>query len=136
VRAAALLAGGDTAAAAGAVAGLQQRDDLPLDVRVDAGLLSAACALTEGRTDGARWALDRALALAATERLRRPVVEPSPRPRPFLRDDRTLTERHAWLGAAVLGEQPARASAPRAGSAATGGTGGVGQPVVEALPAR
>jgi LuxR family maltose regulon positive regulatory protein len=66
-------------------------------------LLTAACALAEGRTAPAREALDHSLRLAAAERLRRPVMEAPPRLRRFLRRDRDLAERNAWLGAPVVG---------------------------------
>jgi LuxR family maltose regulon positive regulatory protein len=116
--AAAKLAGGEPAAAGATVATILRRADLPLDLRVEAWLLAATCELAEGRTEPARGTLDRALALAATERLRRPVIEASPRLRRFLRQERELTERHAWLGAAVVGTPPTRAAAaPTTGSA-------------------
>jgi LuxR family maltose regulon positive regulatory protein len=125
VQAAAELAGGQAAAAGAAVAEILPQADLPLDVRVDAWLLAATCELTEGKTELARGTLDRALALAATERLRRPVIEASPRLRRFLRQERDITERHAWLGAAIIGTPHTRAATSLVASSAG--------PVVEPL---
>jgi LuxR family maltose regulon positive regulatory protein len=127
VIASAQLAGGQPAAAGATVAGILRRTDLPLDLRVDALLLTATCELADGRTDPARGTLDRALALAATERLRRPVIEASPRLRRFLRQERELTERHAWLGVALVGTPPTRAT----GAPATGSAGPVVEPLTD-----
>src|SRR4051794_8423858 len=64
----------------------------------------------------ARAALVRALKLAAPEKLRRPVIEAPPPLRRFLRQDQDLAERHAWLGALVIGidtgEKPSGGAAP------------------------
>jgi LuxR family maltose regulon positive regulatory protein len=122
VTAAAQLARGQTGAAGATVADLLRRTGLALDVRVEAGLLAATCELTEGRTELARGTLDRALGLAAGERLRRPVIEAPPRLRRFLRQERDLVERHDWLGAAVIGTPPTRVPPP-----------GLSGPVVEPL---
>src|SRR2546430_2495313 len=85
VTASAQRAGGRPAAAGATVAGILRRADLPLDVRVEAWLLTATCELVEGRTEAARGTLDRALALAATERVPRPAVQASARLRRFRR---------------------------------------------------
>jgi LuxR family maltose regulon positive regulatory protein len=105
------LAGGDAAEAAAVL----RQEHLPLDAQVEGWLLAAACALAEGRTGPARKALDHSLRLAATEQLRRPVIEAPPRLRRFLRQDRDLAEQHAWLGANVIGVPDPRI----AGSSAT-----------------
>jgi LuxR family maltose regulon positive regulatory protein len=97
------LARGDAAAAATTAAEILRQAHQPLDVQVEGLLLTAACALAEGRTAPAREALDHSLRLAAAERLRRPVMEAPPRLRRFLRRDRDLAERNAWLGAPVVG---------------------------------
>jgi LuxR family transcriptional regulator, maltose regulon positive regulatory protein len=115
VLAAAKLASGEVAAAAETIAEMLRQADLPLDVQVDAWLLAATCELAEGKTELARCKLDRALGLAATERLRRPVVEASPRLRRFLRQERDITERHAWLGSAIVGAHQPRVAAPAGG---------------------
>ncbi|OLE30195.1 MAG: hypothetical protein AUG44_01915 [Actinobacteria bacterium 13_1_20CM_3_71_11] len=120
--AAAQLARGQVGAAGATIADLLRRTGLALDVRVEAGLLAATCELTDGRTELARGTLDRALGLAAGERLRRPVIEAPSRLRRFLRQERELVERHDWLGAAVVGTPPTRVSPP-----------GLSGPVVESL---
>ena len=104
-------AAGATTEANQLVARVLTQPDLPLDVLVDAWLLAATCELTRGRPDLARTALDRALRLAAPEKLRRPVIEAPPRLRRFLRQERDLTERHGWLGTAVVGPPEARRDA-------------------------
>jgi LuxR family transcriptional regulator, maltose regulon positive regulatory protein len=90
---------------------------LDVDVQVDAWLLTATCALLRGRTDPARAALRRALRLAEPETLRRPFVEAPLRLRRFLRQERDLTEPHAWLGASITGAHLPRADAVPEGTA-------------------
>jgi LuxR family maltose regulon positive regulatory protein len=102
VLAAAELARGDTGPASETISAVLRQADLPLDVRVDAWLLSASCELVQGRTELARTALDRALRLAEPEKLRRPVIETSPGLRRFLRQENDLMDRHEWLGAAIV----------------------------------
>jgi LuxR family transcriptional regulator, maltose regulon positive regulatory protein len=101
--AAAELAGGAVAAAAARLAALLARDGLAVDVRVEAGILTATCELATERTEAARTALARALRLAETQHLRRPVVEAPVRLRRFLRQESDLARQHAWLGAGVTG---------------------------------
>jgi LuxR family maltose regulon positive regulatory protein len=96
-------AGGDVTGAAATAAEVLRQARLPVDAQVEGWLLTAACELAEGRTAKAREALDHSLRLAAAEKLRRPVVEAPPRLRRFLRRDRDLAERNAWLGAPVVG---------------------------------
>jgi LuxR family maltose regulon positive regulatory protein len=96
-------AGGDVAGAAATAAEVLRQARLPVDAQVEGWLLTAACELAEGRTAKAHEALDHSLRLAATEKLRRPFVEAPPRLRRFLRRDRVLAERNAWLGAPVMG---------------------------------
>jgi LuxR family maltose regulon positive regulatory protein len=103
VRASARVTGGDAAGAREAVSALLQRADLPLDTQVAGWLVAAEAELAQGRPELARTALERALTLAAPERLRRPVVEASPALRRFFRQEREITERHGWLGAAITG---------------------------------
>jgi LuxR family maltose regulon positive regulatory protein len=97
------LAGGDAAGAAATAAEVLRQARLPLDAEVEGWLLTATCELAEGRTARAREALDDSLRLAAAETLRRPVIEAAPRLRRFLRRDRDLAERNAWLGAPLTG---------------------------------
>jgi LuxR family transcriptional regulator, maltose regulon positive regulatory protein len=96
-------AGGDVTGAAATAAEVLRQARLPVDAQVEGWLLTAACELAEGRTAKAREALDHSLRLAAAEKLRRPVVEAPTRLRRFLRRDRDLAERNAWLGAPVVG---------------------------------
>ena len=109
------LAGGDAAGAAATAAAVLRQEHLPLDAQVEGWLLAATCELAEGRTGQARKALDHSLRLAAAEKLRRPVIEAPPRLRQFLRQERDLAERHAWLGGSVIGVPDTRI----AGSPAT-----------------
>jgi LuxR family maltose regulon positive regulatory protein len=118
------LAGGDGAAAGAAAAEVLRQANLPLDAQVEGWLLTATCELAAGRTDRARTALERALSLASAEKLRRPVVEASPPLRRFLRQDRDLAERHAWLGTPVVGSVERRP---------TGAPDAPPAPIVEAL---
>ncbi|GIJ47876.1 hypothetical protein Val02_47620 [Virgisporangium aliadipatigenens] len=74
-----------------------------LTQRVESWLATASAALADRRFDAARDALERALRLAEPEKLRRPVAESPAALRRFLRHDRRLAERHAWLGAARTG---------------------------------
>lgn len=99
---AARLTRGDLAAAGAAAAQVLAQDTLPLDIRVEAWLLRASCALEGGRLQAAGNALDQALRLAKPEHLRRPVIEAPSQLRRFLRQNEDLSARHAWLGAAVV----------------------------------
>jgi LuxR family maltose regulon positive regulatory protein len=108
------LARGDVAAAAAATAGLLRRPDLPVGVRVEGCLLEASLGLERGEKPAARAALDRGLRLAERERIRRPVIEASPRLRTFLRQDQALATRHRWLGVGTN----SRSAALRAGAVA------------------
>ncbi len=112
------LAVGDAASARQAVAEFLHQTDLPLDVRVASGLVAATAELAEGKPELARAPLERALSLAATERLRRPVVEAPPQLRRFLRQEHEITERHGWLGAVITGvpETPNRGPATDLGA--------------------
>jgi LuxR family maltose regulon positive regulatory protein len=93
----AALAAGDTRTARQAAAVLTERSGLPLDVRVDGWLVTANSELADGRRDQARQALERALAMAESERLRRPVLEAAPPLRRLLREERDIGARHSWL---------------------------------------
>ena len=70
---------------------------LPLDVRVTAWLLWVSLELGSGQPGAARIALDRALRLAAPERLRRPLLDAPTEVRTFLRRNRELATAHPWL---------------------------------------
>ena len=96
------LGSGDVASARATAAEVLRQARLPLDAQVDGWLLTATCELAQGRTSPAREALDHALKLASTERLRRPVIEAPPLLRRFLRQDPGLAEPHAWLGTPVV----------------------------------
>ncbi|HEU4348554.1 MAG TPA: LuxR C-terminal-related transcriptional regulator, partial [Actinoplanes sp.] len=106
------LAHGDAVAAAGTVGELLAWPDLPLDLKVEGWLLSAACELAANRTTAARVALEQALSLAAAERLRRPVIEAPPQVRRFLRQDPELIKRHAWLSADPATDTPHASGRP------------------------
>lgn len=70
--------------------------------RVGGWLFEAARQLDAGEDLRAGQALERALRLAAPERLRRPFREASPQVRRLLRADPVLVAEHGWLGAATL----------------------------------
>jgi LuxR family maltose regulon positive regulatory protein len=91
------LAGGEADLVEGSLTDLLRHVDLPLDVRIDALLLRAADALERGDTAGAKAAAERALRTAASERLRRPILEAPPRLRGFLRHHDDLAARHTWF---------------------------------------
>lgn len=122
-------ASGATSAATEQVSRIVAQPGLALDVRVDAWLLAATCDLVLGRTDLARSALQRGLRLAETEKLRRPIIQAHPLLRRFLRQERELVERHAWLSgpAEIPAEVRSRTAAPGAGTARPSA------PVVESL---
>ncbi|WP_250030214.1 helix-turn-helix transcriptional regulator [Paractinoplanes maris] len=96
--AAAALASGDTDRARSAVAVLDDRPGLPMDVRVDSWLMQAGADLADGHRDRARRGLAKALTLAEGECLRRPLLEAPTPLRRFLREERDLGVRHDWLG--------------------------------------
>ncbi|WP_379038222.1 LuxR C-terminal-related transcriptional regulator [Paractinoplanes deccanensis] len=101
---------GETVRARAVVATLGERPGLPLEIRVNGWLITAAAELGDGRRDRARRALHRALGLAEPERLRRPLLEAATPVRRFLREDRELAVRHDWLGVvprAATAPQPA-----------------------------
>jgi LuxR family maltose regulon positive regulatory protein len=129
--AAAQLSAGAAVAADTAVTLLLRRKDLPLDVAIDAWLLSASCKLAEGHGEQARTALDQALRLAAPEGLRRPFVEAPTPVRRLLREDQALTTRYGWLGTAIPG--PPR---PRTASAQPTRSDRAEDLVIESLTAR
>jgi LuxR family maltose regulon positive regulatory protein len=127
------LAHDDLISAAGSVSDLLARADLPLDLQVEGWLLSAACELMDNRTTAASLAVDRALSLAAAERLRRPVFEASPQVRRILRQDHDLLERHAWLSADPATDALTVPSGP---ARSDGGPPTAPAPVIDALTIR
>jgi len=93
-----LPAGG--AAEAGRIARqVLQRAGLPLDVRVDALLLTAACDLNTARPEAAKAVMDQAFQLAEPERMHRPFEEAPTPLRSFMRGQRELAgSRRRWAG--------------------------------------
>jgi LuxR family maltose regulon positive regulatory protein len=73
-----------------------------LPTRVGDWLLEATRQLDGGDELRAAQSLERALTLAAPERLRRPFREASPQVRRLLRGDPQLTAENSWLGSATL----------------------------------
>jgi LuxR family maltose regulon positive regulatory protein len=73
-----------------------------LPTRVGGWLLEATRQLDAGEQWRAAQALERALRLAAPERLRRPFREAPPGVRRLLRADKPLAQEHSWLGAGPL----------------------------------
>lgn len=126
VLAAARLAADDTDAARDLAAAVTGRADAPLDARVGGWLLTADCELARDLPARGREALDRALALAAPERLRRPVIETSSRVRRLLRQERALADRHRWLSDSTV-----EATAPAAGPAEASSAGPLVEPLTE-----
>ncbi len=95
----------------GAQLALARGDDLDIDrahavmqaspalhVQVNGLLALASARLRSGSPGRARVALDRALRLAADEKLRRPFHEASPDVRQLLLNDAGLLARHQWVG--------------------------------------
>lgn len=122
------LASGDCEDAVERADDILRRTDLSADLRVEAELLVCEGELARERQEPARAALERALALAARQTLRRPFTEASPRLRGLLRRERDLVQQHTWL---TGGE----AAAPVPGTLAEAGTGGTGV-LVEPLTER
>jgi LuxR family maltose regulon positive regulatory protein len=110
--AAAALGAGDPAAARRTAEALTQRADLPLDLQVDSWLIMANVELADDHRDQARRALRRALAVAETERLRRPLLEAPAPVRRLLREDHELSARHTWLGLTTELPRTAAGTAP------------------------
>jgi hypothetical protein len=90
-----------------------------------ASTISVAAAAPAGRgrprranvsTSGENTMARSSAVTTARMNLRRPVIEAPPPLRRFLRQDRDLAERHAWLGALVIGidtgEKPSGGAAP------------------------
>jgi LuxR family maltose regulon positive regulatory protein len=73
-----------------------------LPTRVGGWLFEATRQLEGGEEPRAEQDLERALRLAAPERLRRPFREASPQVRRLLRRDPLLASEHGWLGASTL----------------------------------
>jgi LuxR family maltose regulon positive regulatory protein len=74
-----------------------QRRTVPLEALVDGWLVQAAHAIKVGDPGRGRLCLERALRLAAPERLRRPFFEAPPAVRGLLRPSGDLVARHPWL---------------------------------------
>jgi LuxR family transcriptional regulator, maltose regulon positive regulatory protein len=77
---------------------------VPLPTRVAGWILEASRQLDSGEPRRAAQALERALRLAAPERLRRPFREAPPQVRQLLRWDKQVATRHSWLGASLCDE--------------------------------
>jgi LuxR family maltose regulon positive regulatory protein len=122
-----MLAGGDFEDAVERAGDILRRTDLSADLRVEAELLVCEGELARHRQEPARTALERALALAATQTLRRPFTEASLRLRAFLRRERDLFRQHEWL---TGGEAAAPVPRTLAGVGA-GGTGVLVEPLTE-----
>ncbi|HEY0691523.1 MAG TPA: helix-turn-helix transcriptional regulator, partial [Kribbella sp.] len=75
----------------------QQRGTVPLEALVDGWLVRAAHSIRVGDPGRGRLCLERALRLAAPERLRRPFSEAPPAVRGLLRPSGDLVARHPWL---------------------------------------
>jgi LuxR family maltose regulon positive regulatory protein len=75
----------------------QQRGTVPLEALVDGWLVQAAHSIKVGDPGRGRLCLERALRLAAPERLRRPFSEAPPAVRGLLRPSGDLMARHPWL---------------------------------------
>jgi LuxR family maltose regulon positive regulatory protein len=75
----------------------QQRETVPLEALVDGWLVQAAHSIKVGDPGRGRLCLERALRLAAPERLRRPFSEAPPAVRGLLRPSGDLMARHPWL---------------------------------------
>ena len=85
---------------AGVPAGVRPGDTTSLDTQVSAWLVQSARSAESGDSARAEAALERALRLAAPERLRRPFREASPAVRRSLREGGDLAARYPWLGGA------------------------------------
>jgi LuxR family maltose regulon positive regulatory protein len=75
----------------------QQRGSVPLEALVDGWLVQAAHSVKVGDPCRSKLCLERALRLAAPERLRRPFFEAPPAVRGLLRPSGDLVARHPWL---------------------------------------
>jgi LuxR family maltose regulon positive regulatory protein len=91
-----------------------QRGTVPLEALVDGWLVQAAHSIKVGDPGRSRLCLERALRLAAPERLRRPFFEAPPAVCGLLRPSGDLVARHPWL------RRPDRT---RGGEHAAGGSG-------------
>jgi LuxR family maltose regulon positive regulatory protein len=74
-----------------------QRGTVPLEALVDGWLVQAALSIKEGDLGRSGLCLERAVRLAAPERLRRPFFEAPPAVRELLRPSGDLVARHPWL---------------------------------------
>jgi LuxR family maltose regulon positive regulatory protein len=88
---------------------------VPLDLQVDAWLAQCSFHLDQGEENSAVQAVERALALAAPEQLRRPFVHPPARIRELIRR-RVPGDQVAWLHRQAKGG-PARAATVYSGGA-------------------
>ena len=105
-----LAGGGDAELVRGSVGELLRHVDLTLDLRVDTLLLCSVEALERGDTAAAKVAAERALRAAASERLRRPILQAPARLWGFIHHQDDLAARHAWLDEA----EPPRSLAAQA----------------------
>jgi LuxR family maltose regulon positive regulatory protein len=116
----ALLCAGAPGDACGAAGQVLQRTRLPLDVRVDALLLSAASELDRAHPEAAKEALSKAVRLAEPERLRRPFRETTSRVRRVLREQEELTSGRLRGGGPAGGTGPLKGTGPLRGSGPAG----------------
>ena len=96
----AVLASGEPARAP-AESHLRALEHSRLEVQVDTWLFLAELAVTQGDEAGAEASLEKALRLAAPERLRRPFLEATGDVRSLL-DRQSLSARTRWLGASAI----------------------------------
>ncbi len=138
----ALLCVGAPGEASGAAGQVLQRTRLPLDIRVDALLLSAASELDRSHPEAAKEALSKAVRLAEPEHLRRPFRETTPRVRRVLREQEELTSGRRRGGGLPGDTGPAKGTGPAgilraAAELTTGsGTGGDSGVIVQPLTER
>jgi LuxR family maltose regulon positive regulatory protein len=108
----AMLPRGGAAEARRAASQVLQHPGLPLDIRVDALLLTAASELDSSRWAAAKAALGQALRLAEPEGMRRPFEEAPSRVRAVLRERGDLSDGSWWsAGGAPAGPRGAGAQA-------------------------
>jgi LuxR family maltose regulon positive regulatory protein len=118
-----------------AVVDVLRRADLPRGLRIEACLLRAAASLEGGDQGTAREAVQRALQIAAPERVRRPILDAPARLRGFVLHDALLAPSRDWLeGPAGWGDAPRPAGLAESASGRTPGDGGPWAPYQARAP--